>query len=154
MAPARADDFRSAMMAGHNEARRDFGVAPLGWDPALAADAGRWAAEMARTDRFGHSPRDGRSFPQGENIWRGSRGAYSPSVMVRTFTDEKRYFRSGTFPANSTTGNWRDVGHYTAIVWPTTTHVGCALASSRAYDYLVCRYSPPGNRDGVRLAPR
>ena len=146
--------FERAMIDEHQRARRDFGVAPLRWDAALAADAGRWANEMARTGRYAHSPRDMRSSRQGENIWRGTRGAFSYAVMAGTFTAERRYFRAGVFPNNSTTGNWRDVGHYTAIVWPTTTHFGCAIASNRDFDYLVCRYSPPGNRDGVRLAPR
>ena len=56
------------------------------------------------------------------------------------------------FPDNSRTGEWRDVAHYTQIVWPATTQVGCALASSATTDYLVCRYAPAGNKDGVFLA--
>jgi hypothetical protein len=34
------------------------------------------------------------------------------------------------------------------MVWPTTTRVGCAVASNAANDFLVCRYSPAGNIDG------
>ena len=37
------------------------------------------------------------------------------------------------------------------MIWPTTTHVGCALASNARSDYLVCRYSPAGNIDGRQL---
>jgi hypothetical protein len=33
------------------------------------------------------------------------------------------------------------------MVWPTTTRVGCAIFSAD-WDYLICRYSPPGNIDG------
>jgi hypothetical protein len=33
------------------------------------------------------------------------------------------------------------------MVWPTTTHVGCAIFAAD-WDYLICRYSPPGNKDG------
>jgi hypothetical protein len=33
------------------------------------------------------------------------------------------------------------------MVWPTTTRVGCAVHSTD-HDYLICRYSPPGNIDG------
>jgi hypothetical protein len=46
------------------------------------------------------------------------------------------------------------VAHYTQIVWPTTTEVGCALASSATTDYFVCRYAPTGNKDGMFLAPQ
>jgi hypothetical protein len=41
------------------------------------------------------------------------------------------------------------VAHYTQIVWPTTQRVGCATASNRSSDYLVCRYLPTGNLVGV-----
>ena len=46
-------------------------------------------------------------------------------------------------------GDWSAVGHYTQIVWPTTRRVGCATASNRANDYLVCRYWPAGNVVGT-----
>ncbi|MEO7654234.1 MAG: CAP domain-containing protein, partial [Sphingomicrobium sp.] len=50
------------------------------------------------------------------------------------------------------TGDWSQCGHYTQMVWPTTTDIGCGYARGR-FDALVCRYSPPGNKDGVALAP-
>ena len=40
-------------------------------------------------------------------------------------------------------------GHYTAMVWRTTTDVGCATASGNNTDILSCRYTPPGNLNGV-----
>ncbi|WP_214019128.1 CAP domain-containing protein [Escherichia coli] len=45
----------------------------------------------------------------------------------------------------STTGHWQDVAHYTQIIWRRTSQMGCALASSARDDYLVCRYTLPGN---------
>jgi hypothetical protein len=68
--------------------------------------------------------------------------------MVSDWASERRMFQAGLFPAVSRTGNWADVAHYTQIVWPTTTRVGCALASNGRTDYLVCHYSPAGNIDG------
>jgi hypothetical protein len=60
-------------------------------------------------------------------------------------------FVPGLFPRVSRTGNWSAVGHYSQMIWPTTTRVGCALASSQLADYLVCRYAPAGNIDGRRV---
>lgn len=143
--------LRNAVLENHNRARADHGVAPLHWDKALADSAYAHAQYMARTGRYGHDKTPGRRKYQGENIWRGQRGMWSYDVIVGTMTDEARYFRRGTFPSVSRSGSWHDVGHYTQIVWPSTTHVGCAMASSATTDYFVCRYSPPGNKDGVRL---
>jgi hypothetical protein len=78
----------------------------------------------------------------------GTRGAFSVETMVNQWASERRMFRPGIFPSVSSTGNWEQVGHYTQIVWPTTTRVGCALASTARTDYLVCRYSPAGNVNG------
>ena len=57
--------------------------------------------------------------------------------------------RAGTYPTVSATGRWEDVSHYTQMVWPTTTHVGCAVHQGKTDEFLICRYSPPGNRDGM-----
>ena len=140
-------------MGAHNAARHRFGVESLAWSPGLAAEALQHAQYMASTGIYGHDQTPGRRKKQGENLWRGQRGLFSYDVMVRVMVDEARHFRPGAFPNNSATGNWSDVAHFTQIVWPTTTAVGCALASSATTDYFVCRYSPTGNKDGVILTP-
>ena len=57
------------------------------------------------------------------------------------------FLTPGLFPNVSRTGKWEDIAHYTQMVWPTTTRVGCAIFAAD-WDYLICRYSPPGNKDG------
>ncbi len=82
----------------------------------------------------------------GENLWSGTKGAYSDSQKVGSWIAEKRYFIPGRkFSDVSTTGNWQDVGHYTQVIWYSTTSVGCAKASDANSDYFVCQYSPAGN---------
>ena len=144
--------LQRTVLGAHNTARHQFGVAPLAWSAELAAEAQQHAQYMASTGIYGHDRTPGRRKKQGENLWRGKRGLFSYDVMVGVMVDEARYFRPGAFPNNSATGTWNDVAHYTQIVWPTTTAVGCALASSATTDYFVCRYSPTGNKDGVMLA--
>lgn len=139
--------FPARMLAAQNAARAQAGAAPMAWDPALAYAAGTYAAQLALTNSFQHSNRRGRP-GIGENLWMGTRGYYSYEAMVGGWASEKRNFVAGIFPSVSRTGNWSDVGHYTQMVWPTTTRVGCALASNARNDFLVCRYSPAGNIDG------
>ncbi len=143
---ARGDaQLRQAMIAGHNDARGKAGVAPLAWNAALAADALGYARELARSGRFEHSKEPRGRTPQGENLWTGTRGAYRYDEMVGHWVAEQRYYRRGPTPNFSTTGKWQDVGHYTQIIWGRTTEFGCATASNDRDDYLVCRYTPPGN---------
>jgi hypothetical protein len=139
--------FPARILAAHNAVRAQAGMPPLAWDPALAQGAAAYAVQLAFTNSFQHSSRNAR-LGTGENLWMGTRGAYSYESMVDGWASERRYFRPGVFPAVSRSGNWEDVGHYTQMVWPTTTKVGCALASNASVDYLVCRYSPAGNVDG------
>jgi len=143
--------LRSAMMTAHNEARRQYGVGPLAWDEGLARDAAVYAQQLARTGRFEHDPQRGRLPPQGENLFMGTRDAYSYRDMIGLLINERRYFRPGRFPAVSRTGDWSQVAHYTQIIWPSSQRVGCATRSNRANDYLVCRYLPAGNVVGTVL---
>ena len=147
---AALDPVSARLLAAHNRERAAMGVPPLAWDPVLAASAASYGPTISAIGRLQHSPRQSRP-GQRENLWRGTRGAYSPEQMIASWAAEKRYFRSGIFPNVSTTGNWLDVSHYTTMMWPATTRVGCAIYSDRAWDYLICRYSPPGNIDGRLL---
>lgn len=154
-APAKPRESRlqNVMMRAHNQTRASVGAPHLQWSDELAQDAALYARLMARTNRFGHDDQSGSRERQGENLWMGTRNAYRHLDMISAWVEEDRYFKPGLFPENSTTGNWSDIGHYTQIIWPTTRRVGCAMANSDHFDYLVCRYSPAGNvmgRDPLR----
>jgi Cysteine-rich secretory protein family len=145
-----AVQFPGRVLAAHNAARAQAGVTPLAWDPALGNSAAAYARQLAITNIFQHSDRRARR-GVGENLWMGTRGAFGIERMVSDWASERRMFRAGVFPAVARTGNWSDVGHYSQIIWPTTTRVGCALASNARADYLVCHYAPAGNIDGRRV---
>jgi hypothetical protein len=142
-----ASQFPARILAVHNAARAQAGVAPLAWDPALGDAAASYALQLALTNSFHHSDRHARP-GTGENLWMGTHGVFSYEAMVGRWAAEQRDFVPGIFPAVSRSGNWENVGHYTQMVWPTTTRVGCAVASNARNDFLVCRYSPAGNVDG------
>ena len=146
-APAQRGEalLRSAMLAGQNAARSGLGLEPLMWDDALAADALAYAQVLARTGRFEHAVQPMGPGHEGENLFTGTRGAYSYREMVGYWLAEKKDFVDVAVPGSSRTGKFGDVGHYSQIVWRGSRRVGCALAASRTDDYLVCRYSPTGN---------
>lgn len=141
--------FDARILAAHNRERAALGVPPLRWDPALAASATGWAQHLAATGRFEHAA-DNEKKPEGENLWAGTKGYYSAEAMVDGWVREKRYYKPGRFPENSTTGKVADVGHYTQLMWRDTGRVGCAVATGVEEDVLVCRYSDAGNYIGEK----
>jgi hypothetical protein len=140
------------IMAAHNVERAFAQARPLSWDSRLAAQALFYARVLATSGPFQHSDRSTRG-GTGENLWMGTHGAFSIEQMVGGWSSERRLFRPGTFPNVSRSRSWHDVGHYTQMIWPTTTRVGCGIASARGNDVLVCRYGPAGNVDGSLLVP-
>ncbi len=141
-------DFAARALAVHNRERAAVCVAPLAWDAKEAAEAADWARHLAEIGDMVHSGDENEAIDaesgQGENLFAGTRGAYAIEKMIGLWADEKRQL--------SKLKSWEEdlhaVGHYTQMVWSTTTHVGCAVASGKREDFLVCRYSPPGNIDG------
>jgi Cysteine-rich secretory protein family len=134
------------LLAAHNLERTDAGLHPLSWDPQLAMEAADWAGHLAELGDLEHSSDDPDDpDPEGENLWLGTRGYFTPEQMVGSWIEEKRDFVPGVFPANSRTGDWGDVGHYTQLMWHSTGRVGCAVAPGQTYDVLVCRYREAGN---------
>jgi hypothetical protein len=140
------DEKSERMLAAHNRARAEVGAPPLIWDRDLAAGAAAYATQMSSVGRV-HASRVGRECIR-ENLLQSLHGQRSPEQMVGVWIAEKAHFKPGVFPDVSTTGDWARVGHYTQVIWATTTHVGCAVHSDARYDWTVCRYAPPGNQDG------
>ena len=148
--PQKLSGLEPRLLALHNRERQATGARPLAWDPGLAAAAASYGPALERLDKLAHSAAATRR-GQGENLWMGTRDAYDLEEMAGSWAAEKGLFRPGIFPKISTSGQWSDVGHYTQMIWKGTTRVGCAVHKSRKWDFLICRYSPPGNVLGQRV---
>ena len=146
------DPVPTTILDMHNKARAAVGALPLRWDPYLACQAASYGPQLAQGERLVHSPRTGRETSR-ENLLQALPGT-SPATMINVWLAEAQDFIPGTFPNVSRTGNWADVGHYTQMLWPTTTSVGCGIQRGIGrFDWLICRYAPPGNRDGRPILP-
>jgi hypothetical protein len=150
--PQQPDAVNKEALAGQNAERASVGLPPFAYNPALAQLAQAWANQLVFIGTAAHSPRAGRgdvheNISQGLPDWNVGRLQYS-------WFKEKQYLKpgGGIFPDVSTTGNWEDVGHITQIDWALTTQIGCGVAVGRGYRYLVCDYSPAGNKDGKPFA--
>ena len=139
--------FIRAVLTEHNNYRAELHLPALTWSSTLAEDARTWGAKLAKSGKGQHdmSVRG----KEGENLWWGTAGAYTWENMVDFWGDEKQHFVYGPYP-DCVDKKGSVVGHYTQMIWRTTTQVGCALVSNGDLDFLVCRYSAPGNMVGSK----
>ena len=138
---------KGELLAAQTRDRAALGVTPLVWSDRLATTAHGWAEHLAHhVGAMVHSGTVG----SGENIAMWTAGRASLTHLVSLWGDERKHFIDAPFPNVSRTGNWRDVGHYTQIVWRNTKEVGCGLAAGGGRDFLVCQYYPQGNVTGQK----
>lgn len=161
-AQSRVDaNTQTAILNMHNQERTAVQVPALTWSNSLATDAQNWANNIVsrnlRLDICWHPQQDPRgtqcpphdpnlqAIGQGENLaWGYNYPLTGNPSLVQSWINEKSSYTPGT------PFSWPNTyGHYTQMVWQTTTQIGCGLAQQQVganvWDILVCRYSPSGN---------
>ena len=136
----------NCFLKSHNDKRCLHGSSPLDWDEKLS----KQSQEYAEKCEWKHSRMSG----VGENL-----AMYASSSKSALLRDN---------PAKTSMEGWYDrelpkydfnnpgfasaTGHFTQVVWKSTTKVGCGVAlcpagSVSRYQsvYTVCQYSPQGN---------
>lgn len=120
----------------HNKYRWALGLIDLVYSPALQHEAEVWVRNLAIKDKMYH---DSKNKNHGENLaWAN----YTMSIKeaIGIWGSERINYNHFTHRSASVTG------HYTQIVWKSTTKVGCASSVSDSGKYYwVCRYDPSGN---------
>jgi pathogenesis-related protein 1 len=132
----------------HNKARKDVAAKPLKWCAEVAAYAQAWADELAsRKCAFEHRSGEKKDRGYGENIFMGSGADYTALDASESWYSEIKEYVHG--PLNSS--NWSKTGHYTQMVWSSTTEVGIGTATCKSGSIIiVANYSPPGNYMGQK----
>jgi pathogenesis-related protein 1 len=148
---------REAMLAAHNKWRAQVGVGELSYSPELEVSAQAWADNLKQTNqcRMRHSNPEGK---YGENLFWASAMKWSdgrrelvkvkPEQAVDSWGSEKRDYNY----AKNTCKPGKMCGHYTQMVWKTSTQVGCAMAvcPGSQEQVWVCQYQPAGNWVGSK----
>jgi pathogenesis-related protein 1 len=154
--PTTLPQFAQDMLEMHNTVRAGVSaptpspaLAPLAWSTAAEAVAKRYVEKC----QWGHNSERGNL---GENIAAATPGLWDTKGVVKAWADEVADYDY----ANNACAAGKDCGHYTQIVWRTTTRVGCAVktctenspfgARAPTWQYWVCNYDPPGNYRGQR----
>lgn len=137
--PGKPSGSAEVIVDAHNRYREKHCAPPVTWSPTLAQVAQKWADTLkAKGCMFGHSNNN----KYGENLAAGTTGALPPEAVVAMWYDEvaKYSFKKPAFSM--------ETGHFTQVVWTTTTQVGCGMAQCKGMDIWVCNYDPPGNWEG------
>ena len=143
---------QDSILSLHNAERKQVGVPAISWSDSVANAAQSWADHIASlgltAEKFPpHATWEERS-PQGENLAWGPKGAFSVSELAQGWADEKAIYDGHPLSPADFLPDAPMIGHYTQMVWSSTTEIGCGLASDAIQDYLVCRYNPSGNSYG------
>ncbi|HEU5103467.1 MAG TPA: CAP domain-containing protein [Roseiflexaceae bacterium] len=133
----------------HDESQRLGGtvsIPDLTWDPALATLAEDWANQVVGQVRPPHRP------GVGENIYVGYSFGVVPlnqsvAAAMQYWAGERQHYNYDTNACAAPPD--QECGHYTQIVWSTTTRVGCGRAlwsdANKNYVTWVCDFAPAGN---------
>ncbi len=146
------DSAALAALQVHNCARKTVDPAAsspipsLVWDTTVASTAQLWANGCV----YQHGGLNG----YGQNLYVDA-GGPTPSfaVAANSWASEQLDYDYATNTCAGTT-----CGHYTQMVWSTTTQLGCGQAycttnspfgsSFPNWNFIVCDYNPPGNYVG------
>ena len=156
--PGTTDAAALGALEAHNCARKTVTpvastpIASLTWDATVASTAQDWAnaCTWAHGDHVG----------LGQNIYAA---ANSDPSFTATLVDaalnwasEQPYYDY----ASNSCASGKQCGHYTQMVWNSTTQVGCGLkfcttgspfgATFPNWYFIVCDYNPPGNWSGEK----
>lgn len=162
--PAALPDIEPAtmqgMLASHNQVRASVGVPPLQWSGQMAAYAQQWAEHLAANNgcQMQHrSHANAAVLEAGENIYWASPVSWSdgrtevqpitPSKVALDWASENVDYNY----ASNTCRPGAQCGHYTQMVWRTTSAVGCGMTMCGNKAQLwVCNYTPAGNWVGEK----
>jgi len=125
------------LLALHRKARNELNapdMKSISWDDSLAAKAQAYSEKCREMVHSGEGP---------ENLAGSTTG--DPVRMFNGWWDEKELFDKSGYRTDFKDVHYagEDIGHYSQIVWSTTTKVGCGMTYCEHYKckyLLVCRY--------------
>merc|ERR1719219_1296137 len=129
--------FQQGELKKHNEYRALHGAPAMTLDAQACKQAQNWANHLAKTGKFSHSGVQG----YGENLYMTS-GSYATGSATKDWYDEIKHYNF------KNPGFSMKTGHFTQLVWKSSTKFCIAKATGSQGTVVVANYSPAGNMMG------
>jgi uncharacterized protein YkwD len=150
-----SDEIKIKIVALHNRYRMEVGVPPVKWSDVVQKSSEAWALHLAEDEGLnmvhaGPTTHYGENLSGGPGVWSTDKDANTAlEFAVMSFGNERKHYKNVPVGVDS---SFYKYGHYTQMVWKTTTEIGCAVAKRKDIPgyVVVCRYSPPGNMVGQK----
>ncbi|MBD2292446.1 secretion protein [Anabaena sphaerica FACHB-251] len=147
--------LRSASLSKHNGYRSIHRSPALTTSNSLDNTAQTWAQYLATNGVFEHSTPSQRN-NAGENLYVSYTTASSVDSTTLSNTAVKKWYDEVSAYNYSNPGFSSQTGHFTQVVWKSSTQLGCGAAqgvktiNGTKYNafYVVCQYAPAGNVQG------
>ncbi|KAL5269718.1 hypothetical protein ACHWQZ_G003248 [Mnemiopsis leidyi] len=134
-------NIKKDTLKAHKKYRKLHGVKKLKWDNNVAEFAEKHCKYLADNDKFEHSKNSG----YGENLYKaGGSGSADKAGQKAT----KMWYDEIKLYNYNNPGFSMQTGHFTQVVWKSSTKLGCAMATKGSSTWVCCNYSPPGNYQG------
>ncbi|RNA32892.1 Golgi-associated plant pathogenesis-related 1-like [Brachionus plicatilis] len=136
--------FNAAALEAHNSYRDLHHAPPLTLDPKVIDVASTYADKLGyEIKSLVHSGTPG----YGENlaVWYSS-AETDCSAMARKFV--KMWYDEISLYNYNNPGFTKETGHFTQVVWKSSTKLGCGISINDGKTFGVCNYTPPGNYIG------
>ncbi|RUS28835.1 CAP domain-containing protein [Jimgerdemannia flammicorona] len=145
------DTWERQVLERTNMHRAHHSAPAVSWNSTIQAFAQKWVNGC----KFKHSG----STKYGENVWALGTGDGPPdppgSFAIDDWYSEVKHY-SFNKPGVIDGPNGEEMGHFTALVWVATTHIGCAKAvclrgtiwPDMDAEFVSCNYYVPGNLYG------
>lgn len=147
-----SSDYKQGILDSHNNHRANHSAPDLTWSDSLASIA----QQIASSCVYAHDTQTGGG-GYGQNIGAGAPGSDIPAMITNQMYNGEVNLYPG-YGGEPNMGNFAQWGHFSQIVWKSTTQVGCftqhcpgGLANTGggvSPYFTVCNYSPPGNFGG------
>ncbi|KIM40397.1 hypothetical protein M413DRAFT_73815, partial [Hebeloma cylindrosporum] len=136
------------VVTSHNKYRTQYGASPVTWNSALYSST----LSYGQSCKFSHRHEQLSFCRYGENLYAGT-GDVGINDALQAWMGEACKW---SFLRDNNPGFSSSTGHFTQVVWKSTTEVSCAIADcpagtifpGDASKFIICRYTPPGNVQG------